>query len=292
MAWDKSFLEGLQLGVESSLKRRQLKGEEEYRKWQMENESPFNSIIQSGKFADAVMKLTEAGIIPPNVKGGISNVIPGNMPQVNVGTPVMGSIPSSNLPISPKGLNVMGIPTGYEVDKEKVKDIESRKEDIEKTGNFVEQFGRSYNELKSSYPNIGDVGFGGLISRISANVGTKLDQYPETQAFLRELLPLANKMARTIEGGRVTDQDRKVYADSLANTVSNPSSTNIRLVSNKLRQLKDKGGDITNVMNQLKESDIDVLQKIYIQTQYPNYNPEKDKIQYNSKTKDFRIIKR
>jgi hypothetical protein len=267
--------------------------ERKFEKWKMENDGNFNNIIQSGKFADAIMKLTEAGIIPPNVSSGVSNTLPNSISQVSNGiSNIMGIAPDVNLPISPKGLNVMGVPTGYEIDKEKVKDIESRKEDIEKTGNFVEQFGRSYNELKSSYPNIGDVGFGGLISRISAKVGTKLDQYPETQAFLRELLPLANKMARTIEGGRVTDQDRKVYADSLANTVSNPSSTNIRLVSNKLRQLKDKGGDITDVMRQLKESDIDVLQKIYIQTEYPNYNPEKDKIQYNKKTKDFRIIKR
>jgi hypothetical protein len=135
-------------------------------------------------------------------------------------------------------------------------------ETLSGTKRFLQQFGRSYDELKSSYPEIGDVGYTGWATRNWAKVATALDEHPETKAFQVELKPLANQMARDIEGGRVTDQDRQVYADSFANTLANPDKTNIRLVANSLLKMKDKGGNIASVLGELYSSDVDIMQQV------------------------------
>lgn len=182
-----------------------------------------------------------------------SNIVPnnttmGNQSNLPPGIAVINSGGKTSITNTPKSL--LNNPA-----------VESNKT-LVGTKRFLEQFGRSYNELKTAYPEIGDVGYTGWATRGLAGLQTSLDKFPETKAFQVELQPLANQMARDVEGGRITDQDRKIYADAFANTLKNPSKTNVRLVSNSLLKLKDKGGDISKVVGELYSSDIDILQNI------------------------------
>ena len=134
---------------------------------------------------------------------------------------------------------------------------------------MMQQFGRSVKELEKFDPEIGKEGVGGWLTRKGASVATALDELPETKAFQTQLLPFANGMAREIEGGRITDQDRKVYADSLASALQHPTTTNIRLASGSLIGMLDKGGDaggaITKQLQQLAKADVDIFDSIIAQ---------------------------
>ena len=133
---------------------------------------------------------------------------------------------------------------------------------IQETKGFVNQFDRSYSELNKAIPNIGDTGISGLVGRGVGKVGEKMGNFPETTAFLKELEPKANLMARNIEGGRITDQDRAIYSKSFANALSAPSATNTRLMSNSLVDAYNKGGNIDNILGILQSSQSDVLQDV------------------------------
>lgn len=134
------------------------------------------------------------------------------------------------------------------------------------TYRFLQQFGRSYNELKSFDPKIDEVGVGGWLTRNAAKIGERVDAFPETSALKIQILPMANSMAREIEGGKVTDSDRQIYADSFASAVNFPTKTNVRLMSQSLVNLIDKGGDqngaITNQLKQLATTKTDIFNSV------------------------------
>jgi len=102
---------------------------------------------------------------------------------------------------------------------------------------FLTQLDRAFTELEQVFPNIGATGIGGFFSRKLASVGESVDAFPETSTFLDELLPKANLMARTIEGAKVTDKDREIYAQSFANVLTKPTASNARLASNALLKI-------------------------------------------------------
>jgi hypothetical protein len=194
-------------------------------------------------------------------KDGYNNLPP--QEQLAAKTEFMGNISTSRQGVDPSmmmtrsGLKFRD-PLGAQIYKDKT----AVEKTVSSTDMFLSQFGRSYNELKTNYPEIGEVGFTGWATRKGASIDNALDGLPETKAFQVELQPLANGMAREIEGGRVTDNDRKIYADAFANTLKHPSQTNIRLASNSLINLKNKGGDVTNILSKLYASDVDLFPKI------------------------------
>ena len=57
-------------------------------------------------------------------------------------------------------------------------------------------------------------------------------------------------------------------AESLANVVMNSTPTNVRLLSNQLKKIQDKGGDISKILDDFKSSDAEPLRKIYEQVKY------------------------
>lgn len=134
--------------------------------------------------------------------------------------------------------------------------------ELSETQNFIQQFGRAYDEQLKMFPEIGETGYVGWATRKGGKIANYFDQLPETKAFQVEKLPLANKMARTIEGGRVTDKDREVYANALADSLEHPTETNIRLVSNSLSKLYQKGGDIAQHLAEFNSSNIDIFSKV------------------------------
>jgi len=109
---------------------------------------------------------------------------------------------------------------------------ESVKTGLKDITNFVKDFELSEQEIVNV---IGEealqVGPQGLVSRLVGAGAEKIDLLPKTSSFLRDLKKRANGMARAVEGGRVTDQDRSVYSDTLANTLGNPSEENTQLLS-------------------------------------------------------------
>ena len=145
---------------------------------------------------------------------------------------------------------------------EEQKKERATKERIDDFKGMIGQFEKSYDELNASLSTIGTTGLKGAGTRLLGSIGEKAGYFPETTAFLRELKPKANQMARTIEGGRVTDEDRQIYADSFINALSAPTQTNVRLFSNSLIDAYNKGGDINPIIQILNSSGNEVLQAI------------------------------
>lgn len=132
---------------------------------------------------------------------------------------------------------------------------------------FIQQLERSEKELlDKGFEEFGKVGIEGKAQRLGLSFLEKLDELPETSTLVTESLVIANQTARDIEGGRVTDDDRKIYADALANTLKRPSSENIRLTSNSLIRLADKGGNLKPVLEAFADSESQLIQSILIQT--------------------------
>ena len=153
--------------------------------------------------------------------------------------------------------------------KKKEADIVSAEKGSLGTFRFLQQFGRSFEELKKFDPDIDKAGFGGFLIRKKGQIAEAFDELPETSALKIRILPMANAMAREIEGGRVTDSDRQIYADSFANALNEPSITNIRLASSSLIDLIDKGGNergaVTKQLKMLAENGTDIFTSIVAQ---------------------------
>jgi len=134
------------------------------------------------------------------------------------------------------------------------------------TYRFLQQFNRSYEELKAFDPEVDAIGVGGFLTRKTAKLAEFLDELPETKTLKTEVLPMANEIAREVEGGKVTDQDRKIYADRFASAINFPTKTNVRLMSNQIINLIDKGGDkngaITNQLKQLVSTKSDIFNSV------------------------------
>jgi len=137
------------------------------------------------------------------------------------------------------------------------------KKQLTSSNRFVQQFERSYDELNKAVPGFSDVGTKGKMRRFGAGIKQFFGQLPETETFLVELKPMANQMARDVEGGKITDQDRQIYADAFANTLTHPTESNARLIANQLISLADKGADISKNMSAFSGSKNPVLQKVY-----------------------------
>jgi len=100
---------------------------------------------------------------------------------------------------------------------------------------YVNQFERSEQEIISKYgPGLLEAGVGGASQRILGKGAVNFDQLPITAAFIKQKQAIANQTARNVEGGRVTDLDRKIYADVLANALDGSSTENAELLSVQL----------------------------------------------------------
>jgi hypothetical protein len=209
--------------------------------------SPIQNFPQLGSLEDVFAQMRQPGGMPMSFKGGTFKGMQ------------FGADPMAQEYMKRK----------FEVATENLKAESKRKQSAEATmsgtARFTKQFGRSYNELKTMFPDIGEIGYTGWMTRKGAQIANYFDQLPETKAFTVRLKPIANQMARDVEGGRITDQDRQIYADSFVNALKNPSETNIRLASEALLDLRDKGGDISKVVNELATSEVDIIQKIVLQ---------------------------
>ena len=157
----------------------------------------------------------------------------------------------------------------FKAEEKGVGDVAIAEKTSQGTYRFMQQFDRSIKELKKFDPEFDKVGASGWLSRKQASIAEKLSELPETSALKIQILPMANGMAKEIEGGKVTNEDRKIYADSFANGIGNPNVTNMRLMSQSLISLLDKGGNengkITNQLKMLAKSDTDMFKGVIAQ---------------------------
>lgn len=158
------------------------------------------------------------------------------------------------------------------LEKGMVENLAAAQKSAPGTYRFLQQYSRSLDELKKFDPDIEKLGIEGKVSRLKATIANSLDQLPETKTLMIQIQPLANGIAREIEGGRVTDQDRAIYANAFANALANPGATNSRLASAPLVDALDKGADVVPVLKQMaaQENDVfdDILNNVFME--YPD----------------------
>jgi len=250
-------------------------------------------LIDAGKVAAALNSIREAGIggggLSPTGTSRITpNTAAGNT-QVANAVAQQGATPTDQpSDLVATDFNIAGVATKYKsrsgmaaeeqakVDTKNRQKVQTAENTSAGTNRFMQQFQRSYDELKAFDPEVDKVGVGGYLSRTGAKIAEHLDELPETKALKIQVLPLANGMAREIEGGRVTDSDRKIYADSFASAINFPTVTNVRNMSTQLIGLIDKGGNengkISNQLRELAKSDSDIFKRVIAQvlTEYPD----------------------
>jgi len=132
------------------------------------------------------------------------------------------------------------------------------------TKRFLAQYGRSAKELREWNPDVGKKGIEGYSIRKMGKIANALDYLPETAAFESRSQVVANQTARDIEGGRVTDKDREVYASSFANALIDPTQANSRKAAGSIIDLLDKGGNVTPVLKEFWGSGEPVINDIVI----------------------------
>lgn len=276
-------------------------------------QDPLTQFLNKGKVADSYNKQVTAGFLQPGMSVG--SLSSGG--TVSGGSPAQPASSGSDTQdqdtfATGASLNVAGVPTKTSVKSEsgmrreaKIKGEEAgfkklaeseTKTKIEtkkasgQSYRFVQQFERSYDELnKKLGESFDDPTLIGSAKRFLGEGGKFFGTLPETKAFSTELKPMANQMARDVEGGKITDADREIYADAFANTLKHPSETNIRLVSNQLVGLADKGGDISKNMVALSQSKNPVLKGVVSEVvkEYPEYKPVKIR---NEETGEEQIV--
>ena len=106
---------------------------------------------------------------------------------------------------------------------------------------FVTQFERAEQEIVGKLgPKALQSGMLGASVRIGGKGLEMMNQLPITTAFNAQMKATANQMARNVEGGRVTDQDRTVYANILVNALNGSSTTNSELLAVQLMNMDAK----------------------------------------------------
>jgi hypothetical protein len=272
-----------------------------YKKWLADQETDPQSV--AGKLLPTAMLMGNTDLVnklldmqkgkpiqpsPTKATGWLDAGLP-QQPTQTTGVGIGGG--AQILPTG-KGFKVTANPAAAQIAKDEMSIVKQTSEQ----GLFQKQFSRSYKELTDKYPDIGEKGWESAMLRFKVrNIDVPLDELPETKAFVTELQPRANQQARTIEGGRVTDNDRKIYADAYPNAILHPTGTNIRLMSNKLLDMDAKGGNIGMVMKDLLTSPVPIDKKIALQVleeKIPNFSPETHKIQIDSETGKIRVVPR
>lgn len=165
--------------------------------------------------------------------------------------------------------------TSYGQDKSAEKTAE-KKESAQRAASGIArlftQYDRSLKELTARYPEIGKEGLEGWVTRKGGELDNYFDGLPETKAFRKRANMMAYEMVSELEKGRTTDQDRKVAADTFADALKTPTKANVRLASEQIIGLKDKGAGIEPLLGYLRQSKSPELQAIAAQVDDDPYN--------------------
>lgn len=189
--------------------------------------------------------------------------------SIRLGQPGMSEIDKANLDIH-KGV----VSKGLEAQQ---KTSQGAEQTASSLGLYLDQYKRSYEELKKFDPGIDKEGTSAWFSRRGGDIANYFDNLPETAALKSMAAPFAQEVATMIEG-RATDQDRDIQRKAFADVLQGPSTKNIRLASNSLINLYRKGAKIDKVLNTLESSDVDIMNKIAkeVYKSHPELKPVND----------------
>lgn len=243
------------------------------------------AMLGNTEAAERLIKFSQEGVILPSqspqpATSGITDYLGDGQPRLN----------SVSVGLSPTGIGVVGgtlsAKGGFsarfgnqglsEIDKanldiaksvatERVKREGEQKAGLDRTlaveDVYLNQYARSYEELKKYDPNIGAKGSAGFASRQYAKVLKTLDEFPETKALEKMAKPIAQEIATALEG-RATDEDRKTQMDLLVNALAGPTEENIRVAANNILMMEAKGANISGYVERLSNSRIPILKEI------------------------------
>lgn len=132
---------------------------------------------------------------------------------------------------SRKVQEAIAVDTGKEAVKlkaEGLKKANSAESVGKKIGLMFDQSFELRKELESKYPEINRPDMAGRASRIFLDVQNKiLQNEPKLQAYQTQLRATAVKLARDVEGGRVTNQDMENMLLTLQNPVGAPAEADL-----------------------------------------------------------------
>lgn len=147
--------------------------------------------------------------------------------------------------------------------KKQIEDKETTEKSTQSSSLFMRRFAESHGEVNEKFPGAGEATFKGKAKRWAAAISAEqLGTLPKTEAFLKRMKPIANAQARMVEGGRVTDQDRQVYAEAMVNAVTAPDESNIILAADAIVEFHNKGANIKPLLDDLTSQDIPITNEI------------------------------
>jgi len=161
------------------------------------------------------------------------------------------------------GVTLPVIPKKSAVELQEEKEASRTEKSLPGVRRFFRSFQESIEELEEAgFGSIQDATIEGSLQRVGATIQEKTGTLPKTEAFQSGLQVAANAQARLVEGGRVTDADRAIYAKALVSAIGRSSEANIRLAVEKLLSMKDKGGNIEPLLEEYRNSGIDLFEQI------------------------------
>ena len=183
-------------------------------------------------------------------------------PTTPPGAPQAGGFVPESIDLGAVNLKNVGFEGQKAVATDKAKEKAGAEKSARSQSRFIQRFSESFGEVQAALPKSGESSVAGLVQRVAAGAGANTGLLPKTQAFLRQAKKLANEQARNVEGGRITDQDRSVYAEAMASAVSAPTETNVRLVADSILDMHDKEANIEPLLNDLISADNELLNSI------------------------------
>lgn len=215
-----------------------------------------------------------------DVKGLGLGVTPGTFQagRMDGGGVADGTNPSLSLDESGNatGKNTFKLPETLETKKKKLeieklekdlgKEKKGQKQSAEGKKRFFQLYEESRVELQQAgFTSIGEASAKGLFERTTAGIQEKTGTLPLTTVLKTRSQVAANAQARQVEGGRVTDQDRKIYADALVSAMNLPDKANKRLAAEGLLDLKDMGGDVKSLLVEYENSGSSLFEDIAVE---------------------------
>jgi hypothetical protein len=248
--YDKMLLANEEKKLQQQLVEQKYKSEQE-------NKSQYDTVIESGKYADALQKLYDAGMASPQqmTQGQPEQVQP-QAPREKILQPTSaraGTLsplaatpqadPQPQYKTIPKGFDRFGRPTGYEIDKPSESANKRNIEISELEGqmkNLFALFGTAQKEAKSKVPYSGSKGIPGRIAgKIVGGMGAA-GYSPNVNVYNDKRKAFATVVAKAAGEVRPTDEDIKRFMGTLFD-IGKSDEENKILADQLIADLKARG---------------------------------------------------
>lgn len=141
-----------------------------------------------------------------------------------------------------------------DVEKENIQRINNAQNSAADFQLFSEQFQLSQAELEKQFPGFDKADIAGFGIRQVAKVANAFGALPETKSFRDSIQSFATPLAKSAGEDRLTNEDIVRFTSTLQDTLSNPSETNARKMRSILLGFKNKGADISTILDTFDQS--------------------------------------